>query len=88
MVKFYAKGGKNRPKRILNALALTLYFPVERNHRKIIDTAVQSHQISLNVDDDNEETSITAIGSIQFKRLEEVVNFVAKVHPQMGYVVL
>lgn len=84
MVKLYAKGGDSRAKGMLNALALTLYFSLERNQRNIVDNAMQDRLVSLNTDDDAEEISTNAMARIQFECVDDIVNLVAKDTPTDG----
>ena len=84
LVKLYAKGGDNRAKGMLNALDLTLYLSLERDQRNIVDNSTQRRLISLNMEDEIEEDDVSVMIKTQFKRVDEIVNLVAKDTPTDG----
>ena len=84
IIKQYTRGGDTRAKGLLSALALTLYFSLDRDQRNIIDNAVSCKQISLEIDDDAnepEQLSLAATAKEQFKLVGEIVQLVAKDTP-------
>ena len=86
IIKQHARGGDNRAKGLMSALALALYFSLARDQRNIVDNAVQRNQLPLNLDEDydSEEKTPAAIVKEQSKLVDDIIQLVAKDTPTDG----
>ena len=84
IVKRYAKGGDNRAKGMLSALAFTLYYSLGRDQRNIVDNAIRCNLLQLDLDDDTEIQSLTATAETQFRLVDDILRLIAKDSPTDG----